>query len=282
MTVRRMMIAAAVVVAVAAPGPRTPVQAQGARPNRLIALYKAGTPAIVHEDWAWINMEESWDPERLRKVLGEVKAEREKGSMATPVLRVPSGGSAGSAAFVQIALNLGVANIVIPKITSAEEARRLVKAMRYPQQSGAKYPEPRGERTAAADQAAAYWGVSQDEYRRKADLWPLNPDGELIAIAMIESKESVANIDEILRVPGLGGVLVGPYDLGDSLGVGTPRNGKIPEATEVEIQKVRKACQAYKKVICGLAGADISQKDVRLKEGWNMIQFLAPGVRSGR
>lgn len=282
MTVRSVVMAAVVFVAVATVGPRLTVQAQGARPNRLIEQYKAGQPAIVHTDWAWINMEESWDPERLRKVLGEVKAEREKGSLATPVLRVPSGGSEGSAPFVQIALNLGVANIVIPKITSAEEARRLVKAMRYPPQSGAKYPEPRGERTAAADQAAAYWGVSQDAYRKKADLWPLNPDGELVAIAMIESKESVANIDEILRVPGLGGVLVGPYDLGDSLGVGRPRNGKIPEATEAEIQKVRKACQAYKKIICGLAGADISQKDVRLKEGWNMIQFLAPGVRTVR
>ncbi|MGE0447375.1 MAG: hypothetical protein AB7P99_19285, partial [Vicinamibacterales bacterium] len=63
---------------------------------------------------------------------------------------------------------------------------------------------------------------------------------------------------------------------------GPPKGGKIPEATEAEIQKVRKACQAYKKVICGLAGADISQKDVRLKEGWNMIQFLAPGVRTMR
>ncbi len=282
MTVRRMMIAAAVVVAVAALGPQLTVQAQGARPNRLIALHKTGTPALVHTDWAWINMEESWDPERLRKVLGELKAEREKGSLATPVLRVPSGGSEGSAAFVQIALNLGLSTIVIPKITTADEARRLVKAMRFPPQRGAKYPEPRGERTAAADQAAAYWGVSQDEYRRKADLWPLNPDGELVAIAMIESKASVEKIDEILRVPGLGGVLVGPYDLGDSLGVGPPRNGKIPDATEVEIQKVRKACQAYKKIICGLAGIDVSQKDVRIKEGWNMIQILMPGVRAGR
>jgi 4-hydroxy-2-oxoheptanedioate aldolase len=275
-------MAAVVFVAVVAVGPQPAVQAQGARPNRLIEQYKAGQPAIVHTDWAWINMENSWDPERLRKVLGEVKAEREKGSLAVPVVRVPSGGSAGSAAFVQIALSLGLSNIVIPKITSAEEARRLVKAMRYPPQSGAKSPEPRGERTAAADQAAAYWGVSQDAYRKKADLWPLNPDGELVAIAMIESKESVANIDEILRVPGLGGVLVGPYDLGDSLGVGPPKGGKIPEATEAEIQKVRKACQAYKKIICGLAGADISQKDVRIKEGWNMIQFLAPGVRTVR
>jgi 4-hydroxy-2-oxoheptanedioate aldolase len=282
MTVRSVAMAAVVFVAVVAVGPQPAVQAQGARPNRLIEQYKAGQPAIVHTDWAWINMENSWDPERLRKVLGEVKAEREKGSLAVPVVRVPSGGSAGSAAFVQIALSLGLSNIVIPKITSAEEARRLVKAMRYPPQSGAKSPEPRGERTAAADQAAAYWGVSQDAYRKKADLWPLNPDGELVAIAMIESKESVANIDEILRVPGLGGVLVGPYDLGDSLGVGPPKGGKIPEATEAEIQKVRKACQAYKKIICGLAGADISQKDVRIKEGWNMIQFLAPGVRTVR
>ncbi len=277
MTVRRVTMAAAVVVAVAALGPRTAVQAQGARPNRLIALHKTGTPALVRTDWAWINMEDKWDPERLRKVLTDLKTDP-----ATPVLRVPSGGSEGSARFVEIALGMGVANIVIPKITTAEEARRLVKAMRFPPKSGAKYPEPRGERTAPTDKAAAYWGVSEQEYLRKADLWPLNPDGELVAIAMIESKEAVNNIDEILRVPGLGGVLVGPYDLGDSLGVGPPRDGKIPEATEVAIQKVRTACQAYKKVICGLAGIAVQHKDVRVKEGWNMIQLLVPGVPASR
>jgi 4-hydroxy-2-oxoheptanedioate aldolase len=254
---------AAVMAALAASGARLAVQAQGARPNRLIEQYKAGRPAIVHKEWAWINMENSWDPERLKKVLTDLKKEP-----LTPVLRVPSGGADGPGKFIQIALDLGVANLVIPKIATAEEARRLVAAMR--------------ERKAAGGQAAAYWGVSQNEYARKADLWPANPDGELVAIVMIESKAAVDNIEEILRVPGLGGVFIGPYDLGESLGVGPPRDGKIPSATEAAIQKVRGACQAFRKIICGVAGMPIAQKDLRVKEGWNMMQLLEPGVPASR
>lgn len=259
----RIAVIAAVLAAVAASGARLALHAQGARPNRLIEQYKAGKPAIVHKEWAWINMENSWDPERLRTVLTGLKQEP-----LTPVLRVPAGGAEGPSRFIQIALDLGIANLVIPKIATAEEARRLVTAMR--------------EQKAAAGQAAAYWGVSQQEYARKAALWPLNPNGELVAIVMIESKAAVDNIEEILRVPGLGGVFIGPYDLGNSLGVGPPRDGKIPPATEAAIQKVRGACQAFKQIICGIAGMPIAQKDLRVQEGWNMIQFLEPGVPASR
>jgi 4-hydroxy-2-oxoheptanedioate aldolase len=281
MTVRHVLIAAAVILSATTLDTRTPAQAQGRRVNGLIAHHAAGQPAIVHTDWAWMNMEDKWDPERLRKVLTDLKKDSSAPPIV-PVLRVPSGGSEGPAKYIEFALGLGVPNIVIPKISGAAEVRRLVSLMRYPQKSGSKYPEPRGERREAPGQAPAYWGMSKADYMRKADLWPLNPEGELAAIVMIESKASVESIEEILRVPGLGGILIGPYDLGDSLGVGRPRGGKILEATEAAIQKVRAACQAYGKVICGLAGADISKKDRRLKEGWNMIQFLAPGVPASR
>ncbi len=173
-----------------------------------------------------------------------------------------------------IALNLGQAIIVIPKIETAAEAQALVKQMRYAEASRPGRVEPRGERRPGVGQAAAYWGVSEDEYRRKADLWPLNPDGELVAIAMIESKASVDNIADILAVEGLGAILVGPYDLGQTLGVGPPRNGKVPPETEAAIQTVRKACLAAKKVICGIAGVDSTNRDARVAEGWHMMQVL--------
>ena len=274
-------VMAAVIVAVAAVGTQLTAQAQRGRLNRVITQYEAGKIAFVNTDWAWINMEESWNLDTLRSRLTALKTD--KGAPpVTPVLRVPSGGSEGFGKYVEIALGLGLSNIVIPKIESAEEALRLVKAMRYPPRSGARSPEPRGERTAASGAAATYWGVAEDEYMRKADLWPLNPEGELLAIVMIESKASVDNIQEILRVPGLGGVLVGPYDLGDSLGVGPPRGGKVPAKTEAEIQKVRSACLAFKKVICGIAGVDVSDRERRVKEGWHMMQVLEPRVAAPR
>src|SRR5438128_2310256 len=86
------------------------------------------------------------------------------------------------------------------------------------EQAGAKYPSPAGIRGWGPSAAARYWGLTNAEYAQRADVWPLNPDGELLAIAIIESREGVKNVEEILRVPGLGGVLIGPADLSLSLG----------------------------------------------------------------
>ena len=48
------------------------------------------------------------------------------------------------------------------------------------------------------------WGLSEAEYRRTADLWPLNRDGELINWTIVESKEGLAHLREIAAVPGIG------------------------------------------------------------------------------
>ena len=97
--------------------------------------------------------------------------------------------------------------------------------------------------------------MDADEYMRRADLWPLNPDGELFAYIMIESSEGVRNISDILDVPGIGGILIGVHDLSINLGVGrATRTGQplAPEA-EVAVQTVLNACLA-KKVLCSIIG----------------------------
>ena len=105
---------------------------------------------------------------------------------------------------------------------------KLVYSMRYPPQRGAKYPQPVGDRGCCPGDAPRYWGLSLHEYFLRADVWPLNPDGELLALVMIESREAIKNINEILSVPGLGGVLIGPHDLSLSLGVGyTQQPGRL-------------------------------------------------------
>src|SRR4051794_7624702 len=57
--------------------------------------------------------------------------------------------------------------------------------------------------------AAWVWGISNAEYERPADVWPLNPDGEQIAIMMIKSTEGVKNADAIPAVPGVGAIFLG-------------------------------------------------------------------------
>src|SRR5438034_960796 len=86
-------------------------------------------------------------------------------------------------------------------VDSPEYALFAVKTMRYPQLRGSKYMEPRGIRGAGPANATWIWGIAGEEYDRHADLWPLNPDGDLLATMMIESVEGLQNVDKIAAVP---------------------------------------------------------------------------------
>lgn len=245
-----------------------------ARLNRVIAQAERGQVAYVNEHWAWIEMEQNpyIFPELLKR-LAELKGTGTTAPAQTPVMRIPMDGDEPFRWVTKQVLNVGVLNIVFPQIESGAQALAAVKAMRYPPQRGAKYPEPAGVRSYGPGRAAAYNGLPQAEYVRKADVWPLNPEGEMLAIMMIETKAGVDHIREILAVPGVGAVLLGPYDLGMSLGVGPPTPA-IPPETEAAIQKVRAACQAHPAVICGIAGVAPQDKDRRVKEGFRMIQVI--------
>ena len=85
---------------------------------------------------------------------------------------------------------------------------------------------------------------------------------------MIESAEGVANVDEIVRVPGIGAIFIGPVDLAMSLGVGPPGPTLAPE-TEAAIQTVLKACLVAD-VICGLAEGS-GQRERRIEEGFRVL-----------
>src|SRR5881409_4027025 len=92
---------------------------------------------------------------------------------------------------VKQALDIGLHGVIFNGVDTREQALAAVKSMRYPQLKGSKYFEPAGIRGAAPGLATWIWGLSAEEYERHADLWPLNPDGDLIAIAMIESTEGM-------------------------------------------------------------------------------------------
>ena len=74
--------------------------------------------------------------------------------------------------------------------------------MRYPPQRNdpATHKGPVGMRGFAPGGALWNWGISGGEYQRRADLWPLNPNGDLLANLMIETREGVKNIDAFLRL----------------------------------------------------------------------------------
>jgi 4-hydroxy-2-oxoheptanedioate aldolase len=90
---------------------------------------------------------------------------------------------------------------------------------------------------------AAVWDVSPADVLRLADVWPLNPEGELLLGVKIESPEGVANCDEILAVPGLGFAEIGPGDLGLSLGYTTVRNDPYPPEMQEARDRIFAACR---------------------------------------
>ena len=169
--------------------------------------------------------------------------------------------------FVKQALDIGLMGVIFNGIDNREQAQLAVRNMRYPQQRNSKYPEPPGLRGYAPGGAVWWWGISEAEYVRRADLWPLNPDGDLLAIMMIETSEGLKNADAIASVPGVGAIFVGAgADLSQYLGVA--RNSA---ELEQGFQTILKACLAHN-VACGVTALNGSDIVKRLAEGWKMIR----------
>jgi len=119
-------------------------------------------------------------------------------------------------------LATGVHGILLVHADTGGAVRALVEAVRYPNREQGVGQEGLKEGTRGAHgaaMAANIWGVSQQEYMQKADVWPLNPNGELLLGVKIEDKVALANVEETLKVPGIGFGEGGPGDMSLSLGV---------------------------------------------------------------
>lgn len=164
------------------------------------------------------------------------------------------------------ALDLGLMGIIFNSIDNAEQAQSAVRSMRYPQLRDSRFPEPRGERGYSPDTATWLWGLSSAEYRRKADVWPLNPDGDLLAIMMIETAEGLRNAKAIASTPGVGAIFVGPSDLAGSIGVpsGSPE-------IEQALGTILAACLEAN-VACGKS-MSVKEMPGRIQDGWRMINL---------
>ena len=161
-------------------------------------------------------------------------------------------------------LDAGVSGIMFVEVESAEEAEMGLAAMRYASEGGTRPDESVGS-------APAYWGVDEDEYRTKADLWPLDPEGELISWVIVESHEGLANVREIAAVPGIGvlwpgaGTLRGLFSTTDAEG----RRVLDEEAWEHSIQQVLSACKEFD-VPCGFP-ANADDIEMRMEQGFSVF-----------
>lgn len=112
------------------------------------------------------------------------------------------------------ALATGVDGILLAHADTPGAVRAFVEASRFPvHKQGLDKGLPEGRRGAhGTPMASAIWGVTPAEYVRKADTWPLNPDGELVLGLKLEDKWAIQNADEILKVPGIAFAEWGPGD----------------------------------------------------------------------
>lgn len=124
-------------------------------------------------------------------------------------------------------LDMGAQGVIVPLINNARQARDAVSAAKYP---------PEGVRGFCFARMNS-WGAEFDRYAQTANE-------DIAVVAMIESKEAVENIDEILDVPGIDAIFIGPYDMSGSYGLtGQTEHPVIKQAC----QKVSAACQRHKK-----------------------------------
>ena len=122
-----------------------------------------------------------------------------KGTGCAPFYRVP----ACDHTEIKRIIDFAPAGIIIPMVMNEKDADYAVKACRYPLY---------GNRGCGMRRGNCYGTMPLDQYMERAKEEPL-------VIIQIEHIEAVSNLDKILQVPGIGSILIGPYDLTCSMGL---------------------------------------------------------------
>lgn len=168
-------------------------------------------------DYVYIDMEHSHAD--LRSVMQQCQAVA--ATPAHPVVRI----SSNDPVLIQQLLDLGVQNIVVPMIDTADDAGKAVSATRYP---------PHGIRSVSRVHRGNRYGADADYVKRAGDA--------ICVIVQAETRTALQNIDAIASVPGLDGVLFGPADLSADLGfIGQPDHPEVVAAIHKAIGRIRAA-----------------------------------------
>jgi 2-keto-3-deoxy-L-rhamnonate aldolase RhmA len=171
-------------------------------------------------------------------------------------------------------LDLGVSGVVFVGVESADEVRAGLAAMRYKANGGT--------RAESVGTAPALWGMSEKEYREKADLWPLNPKGELVNWTIVESKAGLSHVREIAAVKGIGVLFPGAGTLRGVFSSTNDKGERVVDtvAWEAAIQQVLAACKEFN-VPCGYP-ARAEDIEMRMKQGFSVfvIGWGEPGFKT--
>jgi 4-hydroxy-2-oxoheptanedioate aldolase len=158
-------------------------------------------------------------------------------------------------------LATGVHGILLCHADTPGAVRAFVEAVRFPANGGRRGVH--GNST-----AARIWGITADQYGDQADVWPLNPKGELLLGLKLEDKYALENADANAKVPGVAFAEWGPGDMAFSLGV---KNGPgpMPALMQGARAKVLAATKANKIFFLNTMNAD------------NVVDMIKEGVMIG-
>jgi 4-hydroxy-2-oxoheptanedioate aldolase len=166
-------------------------------------------------------------------------------------------------------LAAGVHGLLLCHAETPDAARAFVEAARYPFHAAADGLGVGRRGSGGQEPAAAIWGLSPAEYLHRADLWPLNPDGELMLGLKIENRRALENAEASAAVPGLAFAEWGPGDMGMSFGHKDAHDPPYPPEMIAARARVKAACDRS-----GLAFLEMVRPE-------NVVAQIDAGVRIG-
>ena len=180
------------------------------------------TEVIAGSGFDWILIDTEHAPNELPMVFSQLQALT--AGTAAPVVRP----AWNDTVLMKRLLDVGVQNLLIPYVQTAEEARAAVAATRYP---------PQGVRGVAVSHRGNRFGRVKDYFQRAGD--------EICVLVQIETSLAMQNLEAIAAVDGIDGLFIGPSDLAASLGhLGEPGHPEVRAAIEQALKRIRKAGKA--------------------------------------
>ena len=175
----------------------------------------------AHSGLDYVYLDQQHGITSLDTLVGQLRALA--GSPVTPLVRVLRNDSG----LIGQALDADAAGVIVPMVNTAEEARAAVRACRYP---------PEGLRSWGP--VRARWGLGND---------PAQVNLQVLCFVMIENREAVKNVREIVGVPGVDGVYIGPSDLALSMGL-KPQLALQDGEHAAAVTQILEACRAARRV----------------------------------
>jgi len=245
------------------------------RKNRIKELFKAGKPVI--NSWlavpssfsAEVMANQGWDSLTIDMQHGLIDYPNAVSMLqaistteTTPMARV----NWNEPGQIMKILDAGCYGIICPMVSNRKEAEKFIQACQYP---------PKGYRSFGPIRASIYGG---SDYAK-------NADEEILKLAMIETKEALENLDEILDTPNLDGIYVGPADL--SLAINEEPGFDRPENTKA-YKEILRILEAAKKrnLFAGLHNGTAEYAQKMLDKGFNLVtvgsdsRYIAAGAKS--